>query len=129
MKNEDILIISLTIVVLLVGAVALLVTDIINFSDESPVMGSTPTLNNTTNLASNVTDSLTRDTGVSASEASNPGVSYSFDNSYPSDNSYISSSTSDGTYYNDNEGSETSADSSSDNSESGQSSINSGTSI
>lgn len=106
MKNEDIMIISLAIVVLIVGAVALLVTGMgLNLNDESPVMTSSPTLNNTTNLASNATGSLTRDTGISISEVSeqNSGITYSsssyYDTSYSSYTGDSTGSNSEGSDY------------------------------
>lgn len=91
MKNEDVMIVSLAIVVLIVGAIAMLVTGMgINFNEESPVMTSTPILNNTTNSTSNLTtDSVTHDTGISASEVSEENsVAVSYSPTTSSDNSY-----------------------------------------
>ena len=118
MKNEDKVIVSLAVIVLIFGAIALLVTGAgISLNKESPVMTSTPIANNTTSSSSNSTDSSTHDTGISISEVSEENRGTSSDSgAYYSDTSY-SSYTGDASSSSQDSGS---SDSSSEGSESGQ---------
>lgn len=79
MKNEDVLIVGLTMIVLIVGAIAILVTGIgTNVDTAAPFESSTPIkMSNSTN---STIDSSHHDTGISASEVT--GQSSSSSNSY-----------------------------------------------
>lgn len=101
MKNEDAVIVGLTIVVLIVGAIAMMVTGMMaNVNTDAPVESSATYTNNTTNITKNTTsDSAQRDTGViapsssaqSSSSSSSSGSSYS-----GSSSGYVPSDTSSG---------------------------------
>ena len=122
MKNEDVLIVGLTMIVLIVGAIAILVTGIgTNVDTAAPFESSTPIkMSNSTN---STIDSSHHDTGISASEVT--GQSSSSSNSYSGSgysNTYSATTTPSSSDYSESYPSESgsSDSSSSDSGESGQ---------
>lgn len=92
MKNEDVMIIGLAIIVLIVGSIAMLVTGMGANVDTATPFESSSSHVNTTNMTNTTTDSAHRDTGMTAPTGESSSSSGSSSN-YEGSSSVVPSDT------------------------------------